>query len=158
MTYKPIAHEGERGNRIYSNDKQQGDLHGYDKSPSNNVYSTKRSKSTPNGIVTLFLSELPIKAIKGMLEIPLITFDGPMSNHQRCLSMKSLAVPIRITRVKRFLGSMYSEIEKMLFARENNERQTAILQAVLLESSAQDNGNHANRCNLIEISRPVVNL
>ena len=49
----------------------------------------------------------------------------------------------------------------MLFARENNERQTAILPAVLLESSVQDNGNHANRCNLIEISRsrrkPIVN-
>ena len=52
MTYKPIAHESERGNRIYGNDKQQGDLQGYDISPSINlnnvVYSTKRSKSTPN--------------------------------------------------------------------------------------------------------------
>ena len=28
MMYKPIAHEGERGNRIYGNDRQQGDLHG----------------------------------------------------------------------------------------------------------------------------------
>ena len=88
MTYKPIAHEGERGNWIYGNDKQQGDLHGYDISPSNNlnnvVYSTKRSKSTPK--VTLFLSELPIKAIKGMLEIPLITIDGPMLNHRSAMS------------------------------------------------------------------------
>ena len=52
MTYKPIAHEGERRNRIYGNDKQQGDLHGYDISPSNNsnkdAYSTNRSKSTLN--------------------------------------------------------------------------------------------------------------
>ena len=47
MTYKPIAHEGERQNQIYSNDKQQGYLHGYDISPNNNlnndVYSNKRS-------------------------------------------------------------------------------------------------------------------
>ena len=26
MTYKQIAHEGERGNRILGNDKQEGDL------------------------------------------------------------------------------------------------------------------------------------
>ena len=51
------------------------------------------------------------------------------------------------------MGSTYPEIEKTLFAGENNERQTAILPAVLLELSVQDYGNHANRCNLIEIPR-----
>ena len=73
--------------------------------PSNNlnndVYSTKRSKSTPD----------------------------------------SYPIPVRITN-------------------ESNQRQTAILPAVLLELSVQD-GNHANRSNLIKIprsrSKPIVN-
>ena len=42
----------------------------------------------------------------------------------------------------------------------NNEKQTAILPAVLLELSVKDNENHANRCNLIKIprscSKPIV--
>ena len=96
-----------------------------------------------------------------MLGILLIPIDGPMSNHQRCPAMNNLAVPIRITTVKRFLGCTYSEIEKTLFAGENNEKQTAILPAVLPELCVQANRNHANRCNLIEIprfrSKPTVN-
>ena len=42
MTYKPIAHEGEKGNRICGNDKQQGDLQRYDISPSINVSKQRR--------------------------------------------------------------------------------------------------------------------
>ena len=89
MTYKPIAHEGERGNWIYGNDKQQGDLHGYNISPSNNlnnvVYSTtKRSKSTPNSYpISVRITH---KSNQGKLEIPLITIDGPMLNHRSAMS------------------------------------------------------------------------
>ena len=60
--------------------------------------------------------------------------------------------------MKSFLGSTNSGTEKALFAGDYNEGQTAILPAVLLDLSVQNNENYVSRCNLIEIPCSSSNL